>query len=136
MAGQSGPQRGRRRRDPVYLVTRARKPRSVDIRHRERDYLISMGIRTLCLILAIFAFHGPLRWIAVAAAVVLPYFAVIFANAGPALTDDEEPTPVPPEQRPAITAAPPSLDGHSRSSDDFSRSSDDFADRDEEGRAS
>jgi hypothetical protein len=114
---------GRRRRDPVYLVTRARKPRSVDIRHRERDYLISMGIRTACLILAIFVFHGLLRWVAVAAAVVLPYFAVIFANAGPALTE-EEPTPVPPEEPKAIPSARPAIEGDSG------------PDRDEKDRAS
>ncbi|YAL81877.1 DUF3099 domain-containing protein [Dermacoccaceae bacterium W4C1] len=47
---------------------------------RVRNYLISMGIRTLCFVLAFF-FDGPIRWICVALAVVLPYIAVIFANA-------------------------------------------------------
>jgi hypothetical protein len=94
----------------VYLVTKARRPRSVDVRHRERHYLISMGIRTACLVLAIFVLHGPFRWIAVAAAVVLPYIAVIFANAGPALTDEQITTVEPPAQR-QIGAGLPPLEG-------------------------
>ncbi|AKU18949.1 hypothetical protein VV02_14745 [Luteipulveratus mongoliensis] len=51
-----------------------------DHRKRVRNYLISMGIRTLCFILAV-VFTGPLRWICVALAVVLPYVAVVAANA-------------------------------------------------------
>jgi hypothetical protein len=68
-----------------------------------------MGIRTACLILAIFVLHGPFRWVAVAAAVVLPYIAVIFANAGPALTD-EHPTTVEPQAQRAIDSAHPALE--------------------------
>lgn len=45
-----------------------------------RKYLISMGIRTVCFVGAAFA-SGWLRWTLVAAAVVLPLFAVILANA-------------------------------------------------------
>ena len=43
-------------------------------------YLLSMGIRTVCFVLAIVT-TGPLRWILVAAAVFLPYVAVVLANA-------------------------------------------------------
>ena len=39
-----------------------------------------MGIRTVCFVLAIVT-TGPLRWILVAAAVFLPYVAVVLANA-------------------------------------------------------
>ena len=39
-----------------------------------------MSIRTVAFVLAVVA-HGPLRWIFVAAAVILPYIAVIMANA-------------------------------------------------------
>lgn len=45
-----------------------------------RKYLISMGIRTACFIGAAIA-TGWLRWTLVAAAVLLPLFAVIIANA-------------------------------------------------------
>lgn len=40
-----------------------------------------MGVRTLCLILAAFT-PPPWRWLFVAAAVLLPYVAVVLANAG------------------------------------------------------
>lgn len=103
-----GPDR-QRRRDPVYLVTRARRARSVNIKSRERNYLISMGIRTACLVVAIFApVNWAIRGIAIAAAVVLPYIAVIFANAGPALTD-EHPTTVEPQPQREIGGNRPAL---------------------------
>jgi hypothetical protein len=61
---------------------------SEDIGHRERRYLLTMGIRAVCFVLGIvfaLTLHGPWRWLSVAAllgAVVLPYVAVIFANGG------------------------------------------------------
>lgn len=70
-----------RRAPDVHTVTDARKPMSEDIRYRQRRYLISMGVRTACLVLA-FVLHGPLRFVALAAAILLPYFAVVFANGG------------------------------------------------------
>ena len=48
---------------------------------RQRRYLFSMGLRTVCFVAAIFA-DGALRWILLAGAVLLPYFAVVVANAG------------------------------------------------------
>jgi len=54
-----------------------------------RRYLISMTIRVVCLILAIFVLHGWMRLIGVAAAVVLPWFAVVMANAGPVHMEEE-----------------------------------------------
>ena len=50
---------------------------------RTKHYLISMGIRTACFLLAVLLW-GPLRWasvVCIVAAVLLPYFAVVFANA-------------------------------------------------------
>ncbi len=61
-------------------ITSARSARSADIRRREVRYLLSMGIRTLCFVGAFFA-AGVLRWVLVAAAVFLPYVAVVIANA-------------------------------------------------------
>jgi hypothetical protein len=58
---------------------------SDDINYRQRRYLISMGIRTVCFLLAIIlAGRGP-TWLVVimiAAALVLPYVSVVFANGG------------------------------------------------------
>ncbi len=41
---------------------------------------MSMGIRTACFVLAIVT-TGPLRWSLVFGAVILPYIAVVLANA-------------------------------------------------------
>lgn len=50
-----------------------------------RRYLLSMGIRTLCFVLAVIAIallHWTVvGWLFVIAAVILPYFAVVVANA-------------------------------------------------------
>ena len=79
-----------RRDDEVHLVTSANRPHSEEVSARARKYLISMGIRTVCLVLAIFVLHGWLRLIAIAAAIILPWFAVVIANAGP-LANEEQP---------------------------------------------
>jgi hypothetical protein len=58
---------------------------SDDIRYRERRYLIMMGIRTVCFITAVLMFVNHLGWLTAIPAVgalVIPYFAVVFANAG------------------------------------------------------
>ncbi|MQA98234.1 MAG: DUF3099 domain-containing protein [Streptosporangiales bacterium] len=71
----------RKRSEVVHTVTDAHRPMSEDIGYRERRYMITMAIRTACLILAFFV-HGPWRFVALAGAIFLPYFAVIFANGG------------------------------------------------------
>ena len=52
---------------------------------RMRRYLLSMGIRTLCFVLAVIALAGLhwtlVGWTLVVAAVILPYIAVVMANA-------------------------------------------------------
>jgi Protein of unknown function (DUF3099) len=66
-------------------VTEARRGLSEDIRYRERRYLIMMLIRTICFITAVLMFVNHLGWltaIPVVGALVIPYFAVVFANAG------------------------------------------------------
>ena len=62
-------------------ISNVGKPLSVDQSSRARKYFISMMIRTLCFILAV-VLPSPGRWIALFGAVVLPYIAVIVANAG------------------------------------------------------
>jgi hypothetical protein len=66
----------------VHTITSAQSSLDDDLGPRMRKYLISMSVRTLCFILAV-VFDGPLRWVFAAAAVVLPYVAVVVANAGP-----------------------------------------------------
>ena len=65
----------------VFTITDAQRGLSVEQNGRTRRYLISMGIRTACVILAIFV-PGWLRWVFIVGAVALPYLAVVIANAG------------------------------------------------------
>jgi Flp pilus assembly protein TadB len=92
------------KRPEAVRITTARRSRSADIRSREVRYLISMGVRTVCFILAIVV-SGPLRWVFVVAAFVLPYFAVVMANAG-SRPDTGAPAPFDPTAKPALNAPP------------------------------
>ena len=78
-----------------------------DMRSRIIKYSITMGIRTVCFVAAYFAFVADmhiLMWICLAGAVVLPYPAVIFANAGRERTRDDRSALL--EQAP-LTELPP-----------------------------
>ena len=83
-AGRRG-RLGRRRHDSapeVYAVTTARTGQHDDVGKRARNYMVSMTIRLVCLVLA-FVFFGTWEaWVFAAGAVVLPYVAVIMANSG------------------------------------------------------
>ncbi len=73
------------RRGTAQLVTEAAKPRSEDIAYRERRYLIMMGIRVACFVLTVALFAAGAGWFAAipaAGALLIPYFAVVFANGG------------------------------------------------------
>jgi hypothetical protein len=66
-------------------VTQARPSRSADISYRERRYLIMMGIRLVCFVIAVVVFINGAGWltaIPAVGAIIIPYFAVIFANGG------------------------------------------------------
>lgn len=73
----------------MFLVTSAQPGHSQEMSGRMRRYLISMTIRVICLILAIFVLHGWMRLLGVGAALVLPWFAVVMANAGPVHMEEE-----------------------------------------------
>jgi DUF3099 family protein len=66
----------------VHTVTDAKRPMSEDIAYRQRRYLISMGVRVVAFLLAVFLFHGIWRFVFAFVALVVPYFAVVFANGG------------------------------------------------------
>lgn len=87
----------------VFTITDAQRGLSVEQSGRTRRYLWSMGVRTACVIAAIFTPGWP-RWILIACAVVLPYIAVVMANAG---RENDEPgaVAVTPQPRPALPAA-------------------------------
>jgi hypothetical protein len=62
-------------------ITSAKYAHSDEIPGRIKKYVISMAIRTICFIGAVIA-PSPYRWFLIAGAVLLPYFAVVIANAG------------------------------------------------------
>jgi len=67
-------------RSRVQSVTTAHAGRLEGVATRQRRYLLMMGIRIACLPLAVLV-DGWARWIFIAGAVVLPYIAVVIANA-------------------------------------------------------
>ena len=81
----------RMRAKPLYEITGARRGLTDDIRYRQRRYVISMSIRTVCFVLAIVT-TGALRWMFFVAALVLPYLSVVFANGGREPTHPAPPT--------------------------------------------
>lgn len=71
---------------PVRITT-APSSRAEDIASRQRRYVISMTIRSVCFIAAVLVGPGWLRWVLVAGAVLLPYIAVVIANAAETRND-------------------------------------------------
>jgi hypothetical protein len=73
------------RRDRAQLVTEARRSLTEDVAYRQRRYLIMMGIRVACFVVAVLLFVNHAGWltaIPAVGAIIIPYFAVIFANGG------------------------------------------------------
>lgn len=64
----------------VHTVTTAPQSLADDSDHRLRQYLWTMGIRTSCFFAAVLI-DSWVRWVFAVGAVVLPYFAVVIANA-------------------------------------------------------
>jgi hypothetical protein len=81
----------RHRHSEAVRITSAARPRSEDIRGRERRYLISMGIRTVCFLLMVLSIGHWYAWLFLVAAALLPYVAVVAANAGarPQIEDEQ-----------------------------------------------
>ncbi|MBD0842410.1 MULTISPECIES: DUF3099 domain-containing protein [unclassified Streptomyces] len=86
----------------VFRITGARAGLQEDVRGRQRRYIISMSVRTLSVILAATLWNVE-RHVAVVALVlgaILPYVAVVIANAGrenaPSLPSTFVTAPTPP----------------------------------------
>lgn len=89
-----GADRGRllhARQPAAVVVTDAQPSRSAAVDRRRRRYLLTMGVRTVVFLLAVFLFRGWLRLVAAGLSLVLPYVAVVAANAGSRTHD--RPTP-------------------------------------------
>ncbi|WP_435970812.1 DUF3099 domain-containing protein [Streptomyces sp. Qhu_M48] len=96
----------------VFRITGARQGLADDVRGRQRRYIISMTVRTLSVIAAavLWNVERHVAIVALALGILLPYIAVVIANAGresaPSLPSTFMPAPV----RPALGAAETSGD--------------------------
>jgi hypothetical protein len=114
----SGHPTGHSRRDrseDVQRITGAPAPGHVDRDARFVRYAWQMAIRTVCFILAFFT-SGWIQIVFFALAIVLPYIAVVLANAGTVSNGEvlaEVPQPAMPEltNRLQLTAGPETLVG-------------------------
>jgi hypothetical protein len=62
-------------------ITTAGESRGDDIAGRQRRYLLSMAVRTICVIGAVLVGPTWYRWVLIAGGVFIPYVAVVLANA-------------------------------------------------------
>ncbi|MEU6355638.1 DUF3099 domain-containing protein [Streptomyces sp. NPDC047072] len=95
----------------VFRITGARTGLQEDVRGRQRRYVISMTVRTVSVVLAAVLWNVE-RHVAIVALVlgaVLPYIAVVIANAGRENAPSLPSTFVAAPMRPMIT--PPRADG-------------------------
>ncbi|MFE0675048.1 DUF3099 domain-containing protein [Streptomyces sp. NPDC058867] len=104
----------------VFRITGARTGLQEDVRGRQRRYVISMSVRTLSVILAATLWNVE-RHVAVVALVlgaVLPYIAVVIANAGRENAPGLPSTFVGAPSRPMITGPAPAAPHSDRGPED------------------
>ncbi|MCD2467645.1 MULTISPECIES: DUF3099 domain-containing protein [unclassified Streptomyces] len=97
----------------VFRITGARQGLADDVRGRQRRYIISMTVRTLSVIAAavLWNVERHVAIVALALGILLPYIAVVIANAGRETAPSLPSTFVPAPVRPALGAAEASADG-------------------------
>ncbi|MEU3750596.1 MULTISPECIES: DUF3099 domain-containing protein [Streptomyces] len=91
----------------VFRITGARQGLADDVRGRQRRYIISMTVRTLSVIAAavLWNVERHVAIVALALGILLPYIAVVIANAGRESAPSLPSTFVPAAVRPALGAA-------------------------------
>ncbi|WP_406057220.1 DUF3099 domain-containing protein [Streptomyces sp. NBC_01077] len=96
----------------VFRITGARQGLADDVRGRQRRYIISMTVRTLSVIAAavLWNVERHVAIVALALGILLPYIAVVIANAGRETAPSLPSTFVPAPVRPALGAAEASVD--------------------------
>ena len=103
----------KRSRDAASVTSLPQAPK-VEADSRTRRYLISMSIRMVCFALTLFVTpYGWYTWVFAIAAAVLPYIAVVGANAGSDSTVSRAESPQQalnaPAAAPDATSAPPTV---------------------------
>lgn len=76
MRKQGGPE--------VFRISGARTGLTEDVRGRQRRYMVAMTVRTLSVLLTVILWNveRPLAWAMLVVGMLLPYVAVVIANAG------------------------------------------------------
>ncbi|MBW5253120.1 DUF3099 domain-containing protein [Streptomyces poriferorum] len=92
----------------VFRITGARQGLAEDVRGRQRRYVISMSVRTVSVVAAavLWNVERHVAIVALALGVLLPYVAVVIANAGRENSPSIPSTFVPAATRPVLEAAP------------------------------
>lgn len=92
----------------TFRITGARQGLTEDVRGRQRRYVISMSVRTVAVILTavLWNVERPVAIITLIAGAVLPYVAVVIANAGRENVTSLPSTFVMAPTRPMLTAEP------------------------------
>ena len=93
----------------VARITGARSSLTEDVRGRQRRYMIAMAVRTLCVILAVVLWKESriVAIIALIGGMLIPYVAVVIANAGRENSPRMPETFVGHQPQPMIEAAVP-----------------------------
>jgi hypothetical protein len=71
----------------TFRITTASTSAAEEIAARQKRYILAMSFRTVCFVAAIFVTITWARIVLIAAALVLPYVAVVMANAGASKSD-------------------------------------------------
>jgi hypothetical protein len=98
----------RKQRDAeVFRITGARQGLAEDVRGRQRRYVISMLVRTVAVLLTVVLWNVvlPLAVVTLVLGLVLPYVAVVIANAGRESAPSAPETFVPAPERRALEGA-------------------------------
>ncbi|MEU9718209.1 DUF3099 domain-containing protein [Streptomyces sp. NPDC047976] len=97
-------QRTKRNGPEVFRITGARMGLAEDVRGRQRRYVISMGIRTLSVVATVVLWNVErhVAMVTLAAGLLLPYIAVVIANAGRESTPNLPSNFIPAPVRPAL----------------------------------
>ncbi|WP_406345186.1 DUF3099 domain-containing protein [Streptomyces sp. NBC_00648] len=92
----------------VFRITGARQSLAEDVRGRQRRYVISMSIRTVSVVLTavLWNIERPVAIVTLVLGALLPYVAVVLANAGRENVPSLPSTYIPAPSRPMLGAAP------------------------------
>lgn len=94
----------------VFRITGARQGLAEDVRGRQRRYVISMTVRTVSVVLAavLWNVQRHVAFVALVLGILLPYVAVVIANAGRENVQRLPSTFIPTPARPMLLGPRPS----------------------------